>query len=232
MFKIPSRKSKKHRYEYSNKCYGEFEFVTQPIVEPLSLEIQAFEVLSRIISSSGDLLNNEDFFEKIDNEFLKSIFLEQLLWINKFKNTDYIFSLNLPIDCLLDYEFINKIIDINNVNLAIEINEFSNDCQVNKIRSNIIRLKNENIRFWLDDYNLDNNKMSRWLYSVKWDALKIDKTYMLSKRHSFYLPILVKYLKIFCDTVIIEGVETSYQYDEYKYKDVLMQGYLFSGNLN
>ncbi|HHX8640545.1 TPA: hypothetical protein ACVO4S_002680, partial [Vibrio diabolicus] len=66
----------------------------------------------------------------------------------------------------------------------------------------------------------------------KWDALKIDKNYMLSKRHSFYLPVLVKYLKIFCDTVIIEGVETSYQYDEYKYKDVLMQGYLFSGNFN
>ncbi|WP_330943184.1 EAL domain-containing protein [Vibrio diabolicus] len=232
MFKTISRISKNYRFEYSNKCYGEFEFITQPIVEPLCLEIKGFEILSRIISSSGDRLNNEDFFEKIDNEFLKSIFLAQLLWVNRLNNTDYTFSLNLPINCLLDYEFVNKIIEINTVNIAIEINDFSNDFQINRIKSNIIRLKNKNIQFWLDDYNLDDNKVARWLHLVKWDALKIDKNYMLSERHSVYLPVIVNYLKIFSDTIIIEGVETNYQYDEYKYKNVLMQGYLFFRNLN
>lgn len=232
MFKTISKISKIYRFEYSNKCYGEFEFITQPIVEPLSLEIKGFEVLSRIISSSGDLLNNEDFFEKIDNEFLKSIFLSQLIWINRLNDNNYTFSLNLPISCLLDHEFVKKIIEINNVNIAIEINEFSNDCQFNRIRSNIIRLKKENINFWLDDYNLGNEKVARWLYLVKWDALKIDKNYILNERYSAYLPVIINYLKIFSDTVIIEGVETNYQYDEYKYKDVLMQGYLFFKNLN
>ncbi|EID4343326.1 EAL domain-containing protein, partial [Vibrio vulnificus] len=76
------------------------EFVLQAIYNPSSKEIKYYEILSRIISSSGENYNNEDFFENIDDTFLKMIAICQLKEAKRLSINKPI-SINLTLSCLL-----------------------------------------------------------------------------------------------------------------------------------
>ncbi|EHZ2493614.1 EAL domain-containing protein, partial [Vibrio vulnificus] len=115
------------------------EFVLQAIYNPSSKEIKYYEILSRIISSSGENYNNEDFFENIDDTFLKMIAICQLKEAKRLSINKPI-SINLTLSCLLDTDFINELIDRKNIGLAIEINDINSNFDCDLLFENIKKL--------------------------------------------------------------------------------------------
>ena len=118
----------------SNKnSYVTLEFLLQPIYLPKSGETIYCECLSRVINESGETLNSESFFDNIDDEFIKTVFLLQMEYFSNIKTSKGIF-LNLNLSALEDDEFVEKVINKNIYNkFHIEINEISTSIKYSKI---------------------------------------------------------------------------------------------------
>lgn len=105
-----------------------------------------YELLSKLISESGTLYNNEDFFTNIDDIFLKKLCLAQLDYLEEIK-IDKVTSINVTLSLLSDQNFIDKVTHLKSTKLALEINELN--CKIdNKIKRNLMKLKNNNVMLW------------------------------------------------------------------------------------
>lgn len=65
--------------KYDRNQFAEFEFLLQPIFDSVSQELMAYEMLSKVMSQCGDILENEDFFNNVDDNIIKkSYFLRYI----------------------------------------------------------------------------------------------------------------------------------------------------------
>ncbi|SEG67089.1 EAL domain-containing protein [Vibrio hangzhouensis] len=212
--------------EYSAKEYVTFEFRLQPIVNPLDYKTFAFEVLSHLVNTSGEELDNEDFFELIDDEFIKEIFLCQLHCFLPFINThNALLSFNLPSVCLTDDVFVQQVIEVINCPIAIEITCIDSIKSLNKAKGNITKLKKSGVSLWLDDYHHKDSLKTAALQSVEWDIVKLDREYLYYDDSLEMINLLIGLVSFHCDNIILEGVESDSQRVGFLNRGVYHQGY-------
>lgn len=214
----------------SKTSYVTLEFLLQPIYFPKSGETIYCECLSRVISDSGEKLNSESFFENINDEFIKKVFLLQMEYFCNIRTTKGIF-LNLNFSSLEDDEFVEKIINNNIKNrFHIEVNEMKTSIKYSKVIKNIRRLQKLGMYVILDDYSHENIAAHLSLGVIEWDYIKIDKSFLLYySGNDDSLKSLIFVLRPYCKHgLIIEGVETSFQNEFLKKYNLLAQGYFYS----
>lgn len=217
--------------KYDRNQFAEFEFLLQPIFDSVSQELMAYEMLSKVMSQCGDILENEDFFNNVDDNIIKKIVLSQIHCINHRNNIrNIVISLNLTLTSLLDTDFVLAINSLSSTKLAIEIDNSSCFKYNDKLKVNIDILRNAGHEIWLDDYYDQLSGSDKMLRFIVWDVVKIDKSFLYNNeltRHDVASMILKldPYTK---RGVIFEGVETELQRQQLVFRNVSLQGYLLS----
>ncbi|MCF7481930.1 EAL domain-containing protein [Vibrio sp. J1-1] len=215
----------------SNKTsYVTLEFLLQPICLPKSRETIYYECLSRVINESGETLNSESFFDNIDDEFIKTVFLLQMEYFSNIRTSKGIF-LNLTLSSLEDDDFVDKVINKNIYNkFHIEINEINTSIKYSKVLKNIRRLQKLGVFIILDDYYEENIAAHLSLGLIEWDYIKIDRSFLLyNSGNDDCLKSLIFVLRPYCKHgLIIEGVETYFQNEYLKKYNILAQGYFYA----
>ncbi|TON63872.1 diguanylate phosphodiesterase, partial [Vibrio parahaemolyticus] len=64
-------------------------------------KVKHLEILSKVLSDSGESLYNETFFSEIDQEFIKMVALAQIRFCSKLKVRIPI-TVNITLSCLKD----------------------------------------------------------------------------------------------------------------------------------
>ncbi|EKO3829400.1 MULTISPECIES: EAL domain-containing protein [Vibrio] len=211
---------------WNNQNFVSLEFKLQPIVDPKNYKIHGYEVLSHLVNSSGERLNSEEFFEYINDEFIKKIFLCQIRFLNdNLSQFNLNISLNLPLSCLLDSSFVDEVIENTENPIIIEVTKIESIKEVNAAKRNIVKLKKQGHQFWLDDYHHDEKLKTSALQCIDWDAIKLDKSYLLYQDGLTMIGMLIPLLKFHSKKIIVEGVETSSQRVAFLHPEVFHQGY-------
>ncbi|TVU59236.1 EAL domain-containing protein [Vibrio atlanticus] len=105
--------------------------------------------------------------------------------------------------------------------------EFS-DPKIICIRDAFKRLQVNGNKIWFDDYIHDKLIHRVYVHLFNWDIVKVDKSYILDhKKRKLIYNIIIDIGNV-VDKIIIEGVETPYQYHLLKLKKVNMQGFHIS----
>lgn len=209
--------------------YAVISYVFQPIYSPKTKRAIYYEVLSRVTSQSGEIYSNQDFFENVDDEFIKKICISQLQVAKSLKIKSTI-SMNINMSCLADDQFVHDIMLFKGVKIALEINELN--CYTSAIETinNIKALQSCGVMLWLDDYHSNNEQANLSLGTINWDYIKIDKSFlhfnsielMPAKALTYVLSPFTK------KGLIFEGVETYEQSQIVKATGSLSQGYFHS----
>ncbi|MCY9879055.1 EAL domain-containing protein [Vibrio natriegens] len=219
-----------------NMLFADFSFLLQPIYHPLSKDIYACELLTRVTRTSGESIESNDFFRYLNDDLLKSILITQLAWINEIFNTnesEIIFSLNIPFSCVEDNDFIDTLLSFENNNkVALEIDFFSSDLDLKKLKNSFGKLRRNGYLLHFDNFNVNNGINMNLLDLFDWDLVKIDRELLINNLLDDELELLIKAISNYCSNIVLQGVETSYQYDSFKNKDLFMQGYYFSPPIN
>ncbi|QUM84737.1 MULTISPECIES: EAL domain-containing protein [unclassified Moritella] len=218
----------------TNNSSAEFYLVAQPIVQPKSRNVVAIEVLTNLISSSNGTIHAEDFFSDISNEFIKSLIMIQIEELNNIKiainSKNIVASINIPFDLLSDIELIKSIINKSQVKIALEVTNFKNSTvMTDNIKKSVSIIKEHGFELWLDDFTSEDIP-SNALYLLKWDRVKIDKTFIYRhiNNHSL-ISDLLNYISNFSfNSIVFEGIESDYQNDQISKFNCLCQGYLYS----
>lgn len=212
-----------------NNDWGVIKYLFQPICSPINSKTIYYEVLSLVTSQCGEIFCNQDFFESIDDEFIKIICLSQLKFAESLKIRTTL-SININMTCLEDEQFVKKLLQIKGVKIALEINELNCYTSSIKVLSNIKSLQRNGIMIWLDDYHTNNKQANLSLGSINWDYIKIDKSFI----HFNSLDVtpaqdLTYVLSPFTKKgLIFEGVETYEELKIVKATGSLSQGYFHS----
>ncbi len=212
----------------NNALCAEFEFKVQPIVHPKSDAVFAYEVLSHVSDSSGEHLYSEDFFEQIDDQFLQQLLIAQIEYFRPYiSEHGVLLSFNIPISCLNDEEFINTLIQLVDFPIAIEVTCAQLTLSCSGLAQNVKKLRSHGIQMWLDDYNHKDKSKTHALQYFKWDAIKLDKSYLLYHDNDEIIFMLTELLGLYAKLIIIEGIETAYQRTLHMQPNILMQGYFY-----
>ncbi|QUM80474.1 EAL domain-containing protein [Moritella sp. 5] len=218
----------------TNNSSAEFYLVAQPIVQPKSRNVIAIEVLTNLISSSNGTIHAEDFFSDISNEFIKSLIMIQIEELNNIKvainSKNIVASINIPFDLLSDIEFIRLIINKSQVKVALEVTNFKNSTlMTDNIKKSVSIIKEHGFELWLDDFTSEDIP-SNALYLLKWDRVKIDKTFIYRhiNNHSLISDLLNYVSNFSFNSIVFEGIESDYQNDQISKFNCLCQGYLYS----
>lgn len=212
----------------NNALCAEFEFKVQPIVHPKSGAVFAYEVLSHVSDSSGEHLYSEDFFEEIDNQFLQQLFLTQIEYLRPhIIEHGALLSFNIPLVCLNDDEFVNTLVQLIDFPIAIEVTCAQLTLNCSGLAQNVKKLRSHGIQMWLDDYNHKDKSKTHALQYFRWDAIKLDKTYLLYHDNDEIICMLTELLGLYASLIIVEGIETAYQHILHLCPNLLMQGYFY-----
>ncbi|NLS13608.1 EAL domain-containing protein [Vibrio sp. SM6] len=217
----------------NSDTYAIFDFLYQPIYSPKRNEITCYEILSRVTGQAGERYDSQDFFEKIDDEFIKKMAIYQIKAARSYGFKEKV-SININVSCLSDENFVSDIIDIGSNFVALEINELNCFTDSQEIKNNISLLQANGVEIWLDDYHYNNKQANLTLGIILWDVIKIDKSFLF---HNDNEPLSVKALNIVLSPftkkgLIFEGIETSYQAKLIKSIGAGCQGYYFSYPVN
>ena len=164
------------------------------------------------------------------------------LWV--LKNTvKCIKKLNIPISCNIMSSFLEnadffsdlkKIIDKNNIDpskLGIEILESELFKNFEKVKINLKKAKEIKINILIDDFGDGNSNVKRLLDIKNFiDKIKIDKNIVdktLPDDNEIFQAV-VNFAKLFCDKIIVEGIETEEQAKKaFKSNIYAIQGFYF-----
>ncbi|PMH39333.1 hypothetical protein BCU70_13195 [Vibrio sp. 10N.286.49.C2] len=208
--------------------FAEFEFKLQPIVHPISNTVYAYEVLTQVIDCSGQQINGEDFFSQINDQFLQRLMFAQLDYYRFYiKNYDVLMSFNLPLSCLDNDHFVNNLLAIIDFPMAIEITCTQLSLNYHGLAKNIKKLRNQGVEFWLDDYCHNDKSKTHALQYLKWDVIKLDKSYLLYHDNDEIINMLAELLGLYAPRLVVEGVETASQRKMHLMEHVYMQGYYY-----
>lgn len=218
-----------HLKEFLKKeIYENLELVFQPIFSIEENKIVKYEVLSRFNScESKDMSTLEmiKILEKLDLIY----FLDFLILDNIKKyltKNDIKLSVNISPQTILKDEFTSKVLSLgeNLNNLELEIIERS-QIDVLTLNSKILKLKEKNVKFVIDDFPIKNSNLNNILdYSL--DGIKIDKCLLKKlKKESTYKNMII-FLKDLVNEITIEGVETAEDFNFVKNSGAdFIQGY-------
>ena len=222
-----------------NTLFADFQFLLQPILEPKTAKLYAFEVLSRVTRTSSEFMESEDFFNYLDDDLIKFIAITKIQWIKKvfISNRKALkFSLNIPFTCIEDKEFLSKVSSLHRRNvIAFEINfdgHTSNVIKNRKIKTGLDMLRRNNFLLFFDNFRINNRYNLNLLYIFHWDLVKLDRELLVHYHLDGELGFLIKAVSSHCSMVALQGIETSYQYNQFKNIVSLMQGYYFLPPLN
>ncbi|OAN17739.1 hypothetical protein A3K86_02125 [Photobacterium jeanii] len=212
--------------------YVDISFLLQPIVEPANGEVVAYEALSKVLTQEGEQLNNELFFEQLDDEFLKALVLAQ---IKAFKQSVYkqrrvLISYNLSLSCMNDECFIDTLLGTATQKIALEFTNLDTNIRSKRLLANLQKVQKKGHQLWLDDYLHQSKEANLTLGNIEWDIIKIDKSYLFfnTKEESLLeslTTVLQSYVK---KGLVFEGVETELQRRLICGHRVYAQGYYFS----
>lgn len=212
--------------------FVDLEFLSQPISSSRELHIIGYEVLSSIESSFGGNYEAQSFFENVSDETIKAVFIAQLEVIQRLNNSrqhkkPLFMSLNLTLSSLNDDLFVEKVVSMSETPIAIEVNEYSLSSMNRAVLRNVKKLQSNGHEIWLDDYSPSNEDANRTLGVIKWDRIKIDKSFLYRSSNDFQpFKSLVSLLKNYCRKgIIVEGVESKYQQQCAMGDSVYIQGY-------
>ncbi|WP_185067085.1 EAL domain-containing protein [Vibrio ponticus] len=209
--------------------YAAIDFLFQPIYCSRRRRAIYYEVLSRVTSQSGEVYNSQDFFENIDDDFIKNICLSQIKAAKTLKIKSMI-STNVNMSCLDDDDFVQDLLSFKGVKFSLEINELN--CYTSSVRTlnNIKTLQANGVMIWLDDYHSNNEQANLSLGNIHWDYIKIDKSFLYYNSEDFMPVKALSYvLSPFTKKgLIFEGVETYEQSLIVKSTRSLAQGYFYS----
>ncbi len=217
--------------KYNSNQFAELEFLLQPIFNSVSQELMAYEMLSKVTSQSGDVLENEDFFNNVDDDMIKEIVLAQIHCINRRNNIrDVVISLNLTLTSLVDTSFVLAINSLSSIKLAIEIDNSSCVKYNDQIKVNIDILRKAGHEIWLDDYCNQICGSDEMLSLIVWDVVKIDKSFLHNNEliRCDVVSLILKLAPHAKRGVIFEGIETELQRQQLVFRNVSLQGYLLS----
>ncbi|WP_261903685.1 EAL domain-containing protein [Vibrio fortis] len=234
---INSLKNNMYEYNYtdsgvivrSDASFVELEFLFQPIIDLKQRQVRHLEILSKVLSDSGEICYNETFFSEIDQEFIKMVALAQIKFCSDLK-VHIPITVNMTLSCLKDRFFLQSLLNERDVNFDIEITDIDCDVNCGRLQSSIRLLKRSGVGLLLDDYYHKNNVANISLGFIDWDYIKIDKSFLHHNCDdintiNYLLRVISPYAK---KGIILEGVETSYQHDVVKNLNVLVQGYFYS----
>jgi EAL domain-containing protein (putative c-di-GMP-specific phosphodiesterase class I) len=234
---INSLKNNMYEYNYtdsgvivrSDASFVKLEFLFQPIIDLKHRQVRHLEILSKVLSDSGEICYNETFFSEIDQEFIKMVALAQIKFCSDLK-VHIPITVNITLSCLKDRFFLQSLLNERDVNFDIEITDIDCDVNCGRLQSSIRLLKRSGVGLLLDDYYHKNNVANISLGFIDWDYIKIDKSFLHHNCDdintiNYLLRVISPYAK---KGIILEGVETSYQHDVVKNLNVLVQGYFYS----
>ena len=182
-------------------------------------KIKKFESLIRYIDDWGKVLSPQYFIEKAREywqikEMMLSLFAQIL---EKMKENDFLFSINLSLEDLSDKHFINTLMTqftaswLDSKRFIIEILEDKYEWDDNIVRENILTLKDYWFVIALDDFWSEYNNFDRALKFWP-DIIKIDWAFIKDIHKSDESKKIVKYFVEFANSIwaetIAECVET------------------------
>ena len=206
-----------------------FEFCLQPIFRPKNKSVYAFELLSKVHFHSGEYYANDDFFDSIDDNFMKELLILQMSYAAEhLVESDIKLTFNIPVSCLYDGEFIKRLINNRRGNYVIEVGDIASYIPSKDLINNLKSLKLSGIEVWLDEYDVSQKENNQCLDIFPWDGIKVDKNFLYFIGDEVKLSPLVGILKLYTSKVIVEGVETNFQRNFVILNNTLAQGYFYS----
>lgn len=249
---IPKSRKVLIRYKINNRLKNNrYLLHYQPIYDPINQIIVGFEGLLRLKDKNGKLISPANFIPEIEKN---NMLFDVTLWILKmvildFKeiknyncvsNNNFYISLNLSIDEIKNNSFVDKAIELlkesnlDGKSICLEIVERVGIKDLNKITTNISRLRAAGFKIAIDDFGTDYSNLDV-LEKLDSDIIKVDKSFidLLGKdlindeTILFMLRVAEKEGK----SIVLEGVENEYQDNiikSYNSKNIFVQGYFYN----
>jgi len=219
--------------------YADFQFLLQPILNPKSAKLYAFEVLSKVVRTSSEFIKSNDFLNYLDDDFIKFLATTKIQWVRKTFNKNkkiLTFSINISFKCIEDKEFLSKVSSYDGRNvIAFEVNldgHYSNIIKNKKLKKGLDILRENNFLLFFDNFRINKRYSINLLYIFNWDIVKINRESLFNYHLDDELDFLIKVVSSHCSMVALQGIETSHQYNEFKNTVSLMQGYYFLPPIN
>lgn len=223
----------------------------QPKVDVQTNRIASAEALCRWVKD-GEIIQPPLFIPilernnqicTLDFYMLRKICEDMKAWIQE-GNTLVPISVNFSRNNLADKNFVSKILDtideyqIPHEYITIELTETTLEVDFEGITSVVNELRSHNLKTAVDDFGMGYSSINL-IKDIKWDVLKIDKSFVPNKdsaNYDKYRVLLNSVIQMANDTgmlSVVEGVETQEQLDLVKeYGCKVVQGYFFDKPLS
>jgi EAL domain-containing protein (putative c-di-GMP-specific phosphodiesterase class I) len=181
---------------------------------------------------SGGKIEPQKFISSLDTKSKHELLLAQLNEINArslfFKRNKLLCSLNIDQSMaimILEDHHIKEILDSNDF-IRLEISE--RFPKIDKLEGNIlVDTLSGKYKLWLDDYGTDFSNINT-LKNIQFESVKIDKKFFWENGDSVMWPTIIDNINQYCNSIIVEGVETGTQLRNLRYSGVsCAQGFLF-----
>ncbi|EOA8958820.1 EAL domain-containing protein [Vibrio harveyi] len=154
--------------ELSIDIESDIEFVFQEIYSNISNNIVGLEIFSQL---NSNLVEINDKFETLDYDDIKNLIIYQIKYIEKLSYHLPI-SINIPLPCLSDNEFISYLLFKREVNFIIEVTDI-NDKYYDSYLYSLLKLKEVGFQLYLDEVDFKDKNVDTIL-QFNWDFIKID----------------------------------------------------------
>lgn len=208
------------------------KFRCEPIYSVGGL-LHAVELLTSFEGGfSGGRIEPQKFISSLDTNSKHALLLAQLNEINArslfFKRNKLLCSLNIDQSMaimILEYDHIKEILESNEF-IRLEISE--RFPKIDKVEGNILLdTLAEKYKLWLDDYGTDFSNINT-LKNTQFESVKIDKKFFWENGNSVMWATIISNISQYCNTIIVEGVETGTQLRSLRFSGVsCAQGFLF-----
>lgn len=192
-------------------------FRLQPIHNFNKNIFSGYEVLSRVHSHNKSA---ESFFRELSAPRLLTLIKDQVTRAN-LSSICGRYYININLECL-NSDLVKWFAANCKKKLALEI-DYHDICQVDfdslqleRLNKNILLLKRLGHEVWLDDFDGIFSQKARCILDIiKWDGIKLDKSvlWMLASQNQSALRNIVNLCSNITKKVLIEGVESLYQYN-------------------
>ena len=217
-------------YIECGSSFAKLEFYVQKIIDLRTQKEAYVEVLTRVLNQSGEELENEEFFDSVDDEFIKTLCILQLKYVRRKKLTIKP-TINIALSLLCDEEFVRTLLEFSAMEYAIEVTPEDAGIDTQKAIEHIKQLKRSGIKVWLDDYDPENQLMNATFGEIAWDRIKIESRVVQSYSSqpdmlSSFLFVLAPFVT---QGVVFDGIENQSLVNAIASLNVLAQGHFYGG---
>lgn len=231
------------KYLESAIKYDEFEYLYQPIYDISQDKYTKFEVLTRLKNKQI----NTELFISIAEKYNLIHKLDLLALKNACKSIKMLNSNGIIIErayinfspstlerknFFYELKDILNYFDIDGKSIGIEITEFTEIQDTNKLNKVIKEISNIGVEILMDDFGGSNSNIQR-LIDIKFNSIKIDKSLVSKISYTNNSKVIFKMLKVLGNelgvSLIAEGIENQQEFDFLKKCGInYFQGYYLS----